>query len=149
MAFQPGAAKRLSCPPSRRAAGLQPAALKNPDVDARAGRNGDARAKRKLLLELLLGLFLLGGLLCLFRLLRFLSHSILSGLNGLKRDSEVCVAEGQPSQHPHLQAKQIRGLLPAGCHLALIVLSTAVTRGDAIFARKAMCLSGTSRRLQV
>src|SRR6185437_9841162 len=60
--------------------------------------------------ELLLLRFL--GLLRLFRLLRFLSHSILSGFNGLKRDTRGMLGGGPASQYPQQSTQQIRAALP-------------------------------------
>jgi hypothetical protein len=51
-------------------------------------------------LKLLLLRFL--GLLRLLRLFRFLSHSILSGFNGLKRDTRGMLGGGPASQNPRV-----------------------------------------------
>jgi hypothetical protein len=90
--------------------------------EARAER-GSTRAKQKeaaLLLLRLLGLFRLR----LLRLLRFLSHSILSRVNGETRH-EGCSAEGQPRNILGDKLSRFAGACPALSHLCHCVIHSS------------------------
>lgn len=106
-----------------------------PGVVIRIGCPGRARAATRARNWLLLGGLLLGGLfrLRLLRLLRFLSHSILSGFHGLNATPRhawrrASLATSSVSNSADSEAAA------ACCHRAVIVLSTAVTCFRQFFA---------------
>ncbi len=135
-------------------AGVAPAAFAIAVRFGSPGRAGAAtRARNGLLLGL--GLFL-GGLFRLLRLLRFLSHSILSGFHGLNatprhawRRANLATSSAANSTDSQATA--------ACCHGAVIALSTGVMRFRQLFAGlfatsatplpSASCLMSRKRRL--
>jgi len=99
------------------------------DVGCPGGTERATRAE-----TLLLGLFCLLGLFRLLRLLRFLSHSILSRFNGLNATPRHAWRRASLATSSMTIPTDSRR--PAAwCHDAVVALSTALMRFDAIFLR--------------
>ena len=99
-----------------------------PAVDARAG------LKLHPGLNSLLGLLGLLCLLRLFSLLRFLSHSILIGFNGWKRDTRLARG-GLSLATASIVIRTDSEATASRCHAAVIALSTVVIRFRRLFRR--------------
>ncbi len=105
------------------------------------GQRGSTRAAKECEL-LLLRLF---GLLRLFRLLRFLSHSILSRFNGLKRDTRDARRRASLAKSSTLIPANSQP--PASCcHACVMALSTVVMRFAAFFVTPTSPLAATARQ---
>jgi hypothetical protein len=124
--------RRKACHhPQSKKAGLMPADLMKTISDkpgARAERDPTRAGK------LLLGLFRL-RLLRLFRLLRFLSHSILFWVNGWKRDTRHARRRANLATASKAIPTDSRRAAPR-CHAPVIALSTVVMHFGARFRRK-------------
>ena len=92
-------------------------------------RRGSTRAE-----TLLLGLLLLCCLLRLLSLLRFLSHSILIGFNGWKRDTRLARG-GLGLATASIVIRTDSQATASRCHAVVIALSTAVMGFRAPFSR--------------
>ena len=117
------------------ASGSLPAITECPGREAPPGPRRNVRL-------LLLRLF---GLLRLFRLLRFLSHSILSRFNGLKRDTRDARRRASLAKSSTLIPADSQP--PASCcHACVMALSTVVMRFAAFFVTPTSPLAATARQ---